>query len=162
MDGGCINLWFKYSFKKIDQQLLSNFAEYVATKSTAYSIRFKNVEIKSRVEKKQIIDTIGYLPTFEVLICGFADVIFLTAQSILMEYDGYLRVNHGAKEEEMKTLKGVSHYIKTYKDEYSLLDWEFIANYFNRFDHLEDNHNFSLQRFKNLQYYNKNNRNFFA
>ncbi len=51
MDGGCLNLWFKEPLKEVNQQLLLNFASFVLAHSTAYSIRFRDVEIKSRVEK---------------------------------------------------------------------------------------------------------------
>jgi len=47
-----------------------------------------------------------------MIICGFADDIFLSAEAILKEYGGYLQLGVGATEHEFNTLKEEGHYIK--------------------------------------------------
>lgn len=162
MDGGCLSLWFFKPFDKIDKQILLNFASFVKNTSTGFSIRFKKVEIKSRIEQKKIIQNIGYLPTFEVLICGFADAIFLTTESILKMFDGYLKINIADTQKELEKIKGTAYLIKTNKVKYFLMNWEFISDYFNRIDTLDKRPNFSIHKYLQIQYFNKNNKSYLA
>ena len=48
--------------------------------------------IRTKEEYPQIIKAIGFIPIEEIVICGFADVIFESAYDIMMKYGGYLRV----------------------------------------------------------------------
>ncbi|MEE4197535.1 MAG: hypothetical protein V2I54_07820 [Bacteroidales bacterium] len=112
MNGGCIDAWLKNKLTEREQIFLLKYVDYINSFSLAYSIAFKIPEITSKTERNKIIKAIGYLPAYELVICGFADDIFLSGEAIIKEFDGYLKLGVGASEHEFNTLKGEWHYIK--------------------------------------------------
>lgn len=155
MDGGCISIWLKYPLNKSERKLLLKYADYINCFSLVYSIRFKTPEFTFKIEKSRIKKAIGYLPVFEMIICGFADDIFLSAEAILKEYGGYLQLGVVATEHEFNTLKGEWHYIKKRDSYYHLINWEFTSSYFNRLDGEEIKAKYSIEKFRErLNYLN--------
>ena len=156
MDGGCIDAWLKNKLTEREQIFLLKYVDYINSFSLAYSIEFKIPEITSKTERNKIIKAIGYLPAYELVICGFADDIFLSGEAIIKEFDGYLKLGVGASEHEFNTLKGEWHYIKKRDSYYHLIDWEFTSSFFNRWDGKEIKAKYSLKKFRERQNYLQN------
>lgn len=148
MDGGCINAWLKDKLTECDKNFILKYVNYVNSFSMVYSIKFKTPEITSKTEKNKIIKAIGYLPAYELIICGFADDIFLSGEAIIKEFEGYLKLGVGASDHGFNTLKGEWHYIKKRDSYYHLIDWEFTSGYFNRMDGQEKKAKYSIKKFQ--------------
>ena len=144
MDGGCINIWMRESLEDNDKALLSKYVTFINSFTIAFSIKFKELKIKSHNQKQQILKAIGYIPKFEIIVCGFADAIFLSSEAILKEFGGYLKINIGATNQELMNTNGEFHYIKNTRVEYYLIDWKVTSNYFNVADSKEKKDIFSL------------------
>jgi hypothetical protein len=157
MDGGCINIWMESPISKQDKDLLNKYSSYLNSFSTAYSIRFRDLRIKSHNQKQQILKAIGYIPKFEVHICGFADDIFLSSEAILKEFGGYLSINIGATIQELRNTNGKFHHIKNTRIEYFLIDWKVTSNYFNVANSKEKKDIFSIKTFKENTLFHFNN-----
>ncbi|MCD6200333.1 MAG: hypothetical protein J7K46_00825 [Bacteroidales bacterium] len=153
MEGGCIDIWREKTVDESQKLVLSRYQDFINGFSSEFNIRFDLIEIVSHYEKMQIISSIGYLPAQEIVVCGWADVIFPVAEMILREFGGYLKLGVGATHEEVSRFKGKWFKIESIKkwdcdediniDEpayediwdyrtYHLIDWEFTHNYFNR------------------------------
>lgn len=77
MDGGCIDIWRELILNEFDKRILLEYSRYINKFSKAFSIRFRTLTLKSCYERAQVYNAIGYLPKQEILVCGFANVIFL-------------------------------------------------------------------------------------
>ena len=140
MVGGCINIWRLSELSDLWKRVLSNYENFINTFSNNFSIKINYLEIKSEYEKFQIKDAIGSLPVQEVVVCGWANVIFPAAEEILRTFGGgYLKLGVGATEKEFRELKGEWYCIEEENDNpeddsihsYHLIDWRFTRSYFN-------------------------------
>lgn len=159
--GGCISIWRRKSLNQDEVYLLSRYAKYLNFLSHSFTIRIRPINSINIFEKIQILLSIGYLPIEEILICGFSDVIFLSAEAILKDSGGFLSLGVGATKEEFATLKGIvkkihkiefdNYYPYFESRTYNLIDWEFTSNYFNRFHDDETKEMYSINRFRKLE-----------
>ena len=158
MDGGCISIWMEKTLLDRDKDLLIKYSSFINSFATYYTIRFKELKIRSHSQKQKILQAIGYIPTFEILVSGFADAIFISSEVILKEFGGFLKINIGATLQELRKTKGEFHQIKNTRVEYFLIDWKVISNYFNVSDSKEKKELFSINKFKKdtLFHFNKN------
>jgi hypothetical protein len=134
--GGCIEIWRKEPIDKASKEALGLYAMYLNKVAVSFTIRFMKPKIETKKVEVQIIKAIGYIPKEEIVICGFANVIFDSAYEIMMKFGGYLRV--GVTKELIPKTKGKAFQIKYYEiigtskipRYYHILDCEFVRNYF--------------------------------
>ena len=148
MDGGCISIWMEKPLSEKDKDLLNKYSSYISSFAYYYTIRFRELKIRSHSQKQQILKATGYVPKFEILISGFADAIFLSSEAILKEFGGFLSICIGATLEELWNTGGEFHGIKNSRVEYFLIDWKVTSNYFNVADSKEKKELFSIKEFK--------------
>jgi hypothetical protein len=134
--GGCIDIWRQEPLSNTYKDILNLYAAYLNKVVVSYTIRFMQPKIETKEVEAQINKAIGYIPKEEIVICGFADVIFDSAYEIMMKFGGYLRV--GVTKEMIPKTKGKAYQIKYYQKVgtstipyyYHILDCEFVFNYF--------------------------------
>lgn len=115
---------------------VTRYAEYLNKVAVSFIIRFMQPKTETKEVERQIIKAIGYIPKQEIVICGFTDVIFVSAYEIMMKFGSYLRV--GVTKEMIPKTKGKAYQIKYYDKigtskiprYYHLLDCEFVKDYF--------------------------------
>jgi hypothetical protein len=136
MPGGCIDIWRKEPLDEIFKDVLMKYAAYLNKVAVSYTIRFRQPKIETKEVERQIIKALGYIPKEEIVICGFADVIFDSAYEIMMKFGGHLRV--GVTRQMIPKTKGKAYQIKywekigtsTIPRYYHLLDCVFVKDYF--------------------------------
>jgi hypothetical protein len=134
--GGCIAIWRQEPLDEAYKVLLRQYASYLNVVTVSFTIRFREPKIETKDVERQIIKAIGYLPKEEILICGFASVIFDAAYEIMMKFGGYLQV--GVTRHMIPKTRGKAYQIKYYDKigtsiipyYYHLLDCEFVRDYF--------------------------------
>ena len=103
--------------------------------------KLKPAEGFSRYEQKQFKRCLGTEIKQELVICGLADPLFRSVESIMKEFNSYYIYSIDSKTEEF--LKGEYYAIRKRNKlgvpvyAYHILDWEFIAAYFNRMDGID-------------------------
>ena len=140
MDGGCINIWLKKPLDSHTMLKLENFARDVDKYLASFSVRFKKPAFNNLYIKYQSFRIFGSVPQQEIYCCGFADIIFMTAEQILRHFGGYLLVGIGESREKIDGIPGVS--VEIYetpirkliqKDHWKfLVDFKFIQSYFSK------------------------------
>lgn len=158
MDGGCISIWMENPLSEQNKNLLIKYSSYISSFANYYTIRFRELKIRSYNQKQQILKATGYIPKFEILISGSADAIFLSAEAILKEFGGFLSIGIEATLQELRNTNGVFYHIKNTRIEYFLIDWKVTSNYFNVADSKEKKELFSIKEFRenSLFHFNKN------
>jgi hypothetical protein len=134
--GGCIQIWRQEPLNNTYKDILDLYADYLNKVAVSFTIRFMKPEIETKEVETQIIKAIGFIPKEEIVICGFASVIFDAAYEVMMKFGGYLRV--GVTKTMIPKTKGKAYQIKYYDIigtskipyHYHLLDSEFVCNYF--------------------------------
>jgi hypothetical protein len=133
--GGCIDIWRQEPLSNTYKEILGLYAKYLNKVAVSFTIRFREPLIRTKREEPQIIKAIGFIRKEEIVICGFADVIFESAYEIMTKFGGYLRV--GVTKELIPKTKGKAYQIKYYDivgtskmpRYYHLLNYEFVFNY---------------------------------
>lgn len=136
MAGGCIDIWRKEPLDEVFKEILLKYAAYLNKVAVSYTIRFMKPKIETKEVEQQIIKALGYIPKEEIVICGFADVIFDSAYEIMMKFGGHLHV--GVTRKMIPKTKGKAYQIKYYDIigskripyYYHLLDCDFVKDYF--------------------------------
>lgn len=134
--GVCIDIWRKEPLDEVFKEVLLKYAVYLNKVAVSFTIRFKQPKIETKEVERQIIKALGYIPKEEIVICGFADIIFDSAYEIMMKFGGHLRV--GITRQMIPKTKGKAYQIKYWEKigtssiprYYHLLDCEFVRNYF--------------------------------
>jgi len=89
MTGGCIHVWIKDVPDPTRMKLLEEYSDKVVKRIDGwFDVRIRKPKI-TWLEKLQIKWLIGYIPKCEFLICGGTDCIFLAAEALMREFDGY-------------------------------------------------------------------------
>ena len=147
MDSGCISIWRDKPLDISEKKLIRVYAHYIDS-STGYFIKFRDLKIEKIFVQKQIFKAIGYIPNFEILLFGFGDLIFNSAEAILKEYGGFLKICSDVTKEELNTIFGQCHFIFDKYIGFYLMDWKFVSGYFNCKNDNEINKRFSIPEFK--------------
>ena len=131
MDGGCINIWLKKPLDSHSKLKLENFANDVDKHLASLSVRFRKPAFNSIYTKYQSLRAFGSVPKLEIYCCGFASIIFMTAEQILRHFDGYLFVGIGETREKIDSIPGVS--IEIYENPLRKLfnkdHWKFLVDF---------------------------------
>jgi len=156
MEGGCLNIWLQKPLTLQEQDLIKKYSVFINSFSIGYVIKLRDLKIRSHSQRKQIYGAIGYIPTYEILVCGFVDDLFLSAETILKELNGFLNINFSAPEKDINEATGQCYRIKNTRVEYFLMDWEYTACIFNKRDPLGKKEIYSLKRFKKNKFLHLN------
>lgn len=159
MDGGCISIWVEKRLTLNQRLLLQKYESFLMDYSLGYSFsyEFRAPEIKTKYERKQIQSKLGFLPEQEIMICGLADPIFRAAEAIMKYFNGYY--SHIIEEEDDRRCLNKKCFPIKKRNKigfpyyaYHIVNWKFIADYFNRADHKKINYLYSLDRFEKNEY----------
>ena len=148
MSGGCINIWLKKPLSVKEQDLIKKYSVFINSFTVGYLIRLRDLKIRSHSQRKQIYGAIGYIPTYEIYICGLVDDIFLSAEAILKELGGFLQVGFKVSQKEFEEAKGICYRIRNTRVNYCLLDWEFTGSIFNTLHNETVKKPYSIKNFK--------------
>ena len=158
MDGGCLSVWVEKQLTLNERLLLQKYEYYLMDYGLGYSFsyEYRQPEIRTRYERKQIQSQLGFIPQQEIQICGLADPMFRSAEAIMKYFNGYYQQH--ISEDERKYLNpkciairkrnklGIRKYV------YHLVDWQFIANYFNQLDTDKVRNVYDLDRFRRNEF----------
>jgi len=163
MDGGYTSIWLKEPLTFTQKKVLHHYERYLSSlspgKIRSYSFwwKLKPADRFSRYEQKQFKKYLGSEIKEEISICGLADPLFRSVEAIMKEFGGYYIYSiDGATE---KYLKGKYYAIRKRNKlgipgyAYHILNWEFIANYFNQKDEDDIRYVYDIERiiFENPQ-----------
>ena len=149
--GACFSIWLKRSLTLQEKSLLKEYEIYLEQfKRYSFSHDFK-VPFITEYEKKQLRNTIGYIPEEEIYICGLATPLFRSIEAILKYFGGYAQIGPG----DNPLVKGICHKIRKNGiyfphlkgNIYYLIDWELLANVYNLYDTPEIKEIYSIQSF---------------
>jgi hypothetical protein len=130
MDSGRIDLWLKEPLTTNDKNKLQSYTNKIGL-PTDIEIDFRNLYIDNNNIKKQVKQAIGFVPNFEILLYGKADMIFYLAKEFLKLYGGFLNVSVDLTEDDINNIPGQCYLIIEKKFEWYLMDWIYVSNYFN-------------------------------
>ena len=157
--GACFNVWLSRSLTTKEKALLKEYEMYLESfKNMGYSFGYKFKDpIFTKFEKKQLLNTIGYVPEEEIYICGLATPIFRSIEAILKHFGGYAKIGVGEIYKEQPDIKGKCFEIRKsrsdpyykYFKRFQLIDWEMIANVYNLYATPEIKEIYSIQNFIN-------------
>jgi len=156
MDGGCVNIWLEKPLTLKEQDLMKKYSVFINSFSIGYLIRFRDLKIRSLSQRKQIYGAIGYVPSYEILVCGFVDDLFLSTEAILKELGGFLQVSFKVSQKEFDAAHGICYRIKNTRVNYCLLDWEFTGNIFNTLHSDKTKDLYSFKNFRENQFLHLN------
>jgi len=142
MDGGCTSIWFRKPLTFAKKKIIYRYERYLALlgemKIHSFYWKLKPADSFSRYEQNQFKDYLGSEIEEEMVVCGLADPLFRSVEAIMKFFGGYyiypidwqmqeyVRGEYYAIRKRNKV--GISVYA------YHILDWEFIAAYFNQMD----------------------------
>jgi hypothetical protein len=155
--GACFDVWLERPLTSQEKSLLQDYETYLwQFKSYRYSFMHSfKVPVFTKFEKKQLLNTIGYIPEEEICICGLATLLFRAIEAILKHFGGYTLIGVGNIFKEQPDILGKCFEIKRsrsdpkfqYATEYQLIDWEMIANAYNLHDPQMIKEIYSIQNF---------------
>jgi hypothetical protein len=164
--GACFDVWLYRTLTTKEKTLLKEYEMYLESfKNMDYSFGYEfKVQVFTKFEKKQLLDTIGYVPEEEIYICGLATPLFRSIEAILKHFGGYAKIGLGEIYKEQPAINGRCFEIRKSKSDpyykyikrFQLIDWEMLANVYNLNDPPEIKEIYSIQNFINqkLQKYN--------
>ncbi len=159
--GACFDVWLSRTLTTREKVLLKEYEMYLESfKNMRYSFGYKfKVPFFTKFEKKQLLNTIGYVPEEEIFICGLATPLFRSIEAILKHFGGYAKIGVGDIYKEQPDIKGRCFEIRKsrsdpyykYIKRFQLIDWEMIADLYNLDDPVEIKEIYSIQNFINLK-----------
>ena len=142
MDGGCTSIWLKEPMTFAQKKIIYKYERYLASlgpmKIHSFYWKLKPATEFSKYEQQQFKRYLGSGIKEEMVICGLADPLFRSVESIMKEFGGYYIYSIDSETEQY--LKGKYYAIRKRNKvgvsvyAYHILDWEFIAAYFNQMD----------------------------
>lgn len=158
MDGGCTSIWLKEPMTFSQKKTLFEYEKCLDSLSPGilkgYSFwwKLKPVDCFSRYEQRQFKKHLGSEIMEEISICGLADPMFRAVEAIMKEFGGYytFRIDNEARQ----YLKGEYYAIRKFNKlgiliySYHIVDWEFIAGYFNRNDEDDIRYVYDMRRIR--------------
>lgn len=155
--GACFSLLLSKTLTPPEKYLLNSYANYLHKAKFGYSfIHSFKIPKFSSAEKKQLLNTIGYIPEEEIYICGLATPLFRSIEAILANFGGYAKIDIMKALKKHPELKGEYHRIRKRKyisdlliySSYTLINWEIVGMYFNNDDPKEIKEIYSFKNFK--------------
>jgi len=142
MDGGCLCIWLHKPLTDEQMLLMKQYELYLQNLGLGYSFSYdlRLPDIKTRFEMRQVKRVIGYIPEQEIFICGLADPMFRATEAILKYFNGCLSISFDISGfcnpigKCYAIRKRNKHFFLFTRISYHLVDWEFVAGYWNRFD----------------------------
>ena len=157
MDGGCISVWVEKQLTLNERLLLQKYEYFLMDYGLGYSFsyEYRQPEIRTRYERKQIKSQLGFIPQQEIQICGLADPMFRAAEAIMKYFNGYYKM---VDPDDISKANG-KHYVINRCNRfgilvyaYHLVNWDFIACYFNVLDSDKVRNVYDLDRFKRNEF----------
>lgn len=130
MDSGCIGLWLEQPLTIFDKSKLRSYTDKLDCPQDIV-IEFRSLKLDNLNVKKQIKQAIGYVPNFEILLFGKADIIFYLAEVCLKKCGGFLKISSEVTEKDLNNTPGQCHSIIGEYSEWHLMDWLFVSIFFN-------------------------------
>lgn len=158
MDGGCISVWVEKRLTLIERRLLQKYEYFLMDYGVGYSFdyEYRQPEFDTRCERNQIKSKLGFIPEQDIFICGLADPMFRAAEAIMKYFNGYYMIyvhddiakylNYRCIAIKKRNKWGIPKYA------YHLVDWQFIANYYNQLDTKKVRTVYDIERFKNNEF----------
>jgi hypothetical protein len=156
--GACFELWLDQTLTKQEKYLLRGYEEYLHKCKFGYSFMHSfKIPKYSVAEKKQLLNTIGYIPEEVIYVCGLATPLFRSIEAILKFYGGYLKMGTRNILKNHPDIKGRCFTIRKKKylsnillaSSYQLIDWEIVGLLFNCDDPPEIKEIYSIQNYMN-------------
>lgn len=142
MDGGCTSIWFKRPLTFAQKKIINKYEQYLASlgpkKIHSFYWRLKPADGFTKYEQEQFRKHLGSEIKEEFVICGLADPLFRSVEAIMEVFGGYYI--HSIDNETEQYLKGKYYAIRKRNKlgmpsyAYHILDWQFVAGYFNQKD----------------------------
>ena len=152
MDRGCISVWVEKQLTLNERLLLQKYEYFLMDYGLGYSFsyEYRGPKFSSKYERKQVESALGFITGQEIMICGLADPMFIAAEAIMKYFHGNYQMH--ITNDIAQYLKGEYYAIRKRikfgipKDEYYLVDWQFIAGYFNQMDDEKIRNVYSIER----------------
>jgi len=142
MDGGCTSIWLKRPMTFAQKKIIYRYESYLASlgqmKIHSFYWKLKPADGFTKYEQQQFRKYLGSEIKEELVICGLADPLFRAVEAIMQTFGWYYK--YEISEETEPYLKGKYFTIRKRNKlgvpvyAYHILDWQFIAAYFNRMD----------------------------
>ena len=142
MDGGCTSIWLKRPMTFAQKKIIYRYEQYLASlgemKIHSFYWKLKPADCFTDYEQQQFKKYLGSEIQEELVICGLADPLFRAVEAIMQTFGWYYK--YEITEETEPYLKGKYYAIRkrnklgTPVYAYHILDWEFVAGYFNQMD----------------------------
>ncbi len=158
-NGACFSIWIKDVPDAIRMKLLREYSDMVVKRiKGCFHLDFGVPKI-NWFERIQIKRAIGYVPKFEITICGGLDCIFLATEAILREFEGCVTFGIPKEELERKNIKGKIHHYYTISFQFNrpeinkcyLTNVDIFSAYYNS---MEDEETKKLYTFPELYWIN--------
>ncbi|GAI07305.1 unnamed protein product [marine sediment metagenome] len=152
MEGGCLDIWITEDLDFKSKWRLIQYAEILSKEFVEFSLDIQPAKFPENHLKTHFKQQIGQIPELMITICGFADPIFITAEHILNEHEGWLRIGISESEEKLKKFEGKAIRLiddndtgndATYLVDGELIYWVYISQYFYTLLYTEFIRNFS-------------------
>ena len=108
MEGGCLDIWITEDLDFKSKWRLIQYAEILSQEFVDFSLEIKPDKFPKNHLKTHFKQQIGQIPELMITICGWADPIFITAEHILNEHVGWLRIGISDSEDKLKKIEGRS------------------------------------------------------
>lgn len=158
--GACFSVLLRLTLTIQERTLISEFDNYLLQfKNQGYSFMHEyKAPVFTKFEKKQLLETIGYIPEEEISMCGLATPLFRSIEAILNHFGGYAMIRVGDIFKEQPKIKGKCFDIRRsrsdpnyqYNKRYQLIDSEMISSVYNLSDPPEIKEIYSIQNFISL------------
>ena len=156
MDGGCTSIWLKEPLTFAQKKIIYRYERYLASlgemKIHSFYWKLKPANSYSKYEQKQFKKYLGTEIKQELVICGLADPLFRSVEAIMKFFGGYYTYNI---DWEMQEYVRGEYYVIRKRNKlgvpvyaYHILDWQFIASYFNQMDGQEIRNLYDIYGFK--------------
>lgn len=149
MDGGCLDIWISEDLDFKSKWCLIQYAEILSKEFVEYSLEINPAEFPNHSLQSNFKLQTGLIPNLTITICGFADPIFITAEHILNQHEGWLRVGINDTEDNINNFEGKAIRLLEDNDPEDestyLVDGKFMSSYINRNIEIGYRNRFSYQ-----------------
>jgi hypothetical protein len=138
--GACFEIWLDKTLNEQEKYLLHEYNKYLHEYKFGYSFLYSfHAPEYSTAEKKQLLNTIGYVPSEVIYICGLATPLFRSIEAILKYFGGYAKISIGNALKDNDNNKRKSFTIRKKKyiskilisSSYQLINSEMVTFFFN-------------------------------